>query len=213
MRKTGVSSKKSEAEELAALCAQARAELTRAGSVLHDSIGPLLTAAGFKLQLARMDVPDAAGPIDEALQVLDKAMDQIRTLSQKLNPSPAHRGGLKNALLLLAEKHSQSGERNVAVVYSSKVSVPVEIAAALHEAAASVVEEAARRQAARIDISVKGARGIQMRITDDGRTSGGTRALSVARRLAHEAGLGLVVSTGKSTIVSIRYAIRRSTRR
>jgi two-component system NarL family sensor kinase len=213
MRKTGVSSKKSEAEELAALCAQARAELTRAGSVLHDSIGPLLTAAGFKLQLARMDVPDAAGPIDEALQVLDKAMDQIRTLSQKLNPSPAHRGGLKNALLLLAEKHSQSGARNVAVVYSSKVSVPVEIAAALYEAASSVVEEAARRQAARIDISVKGARGIQMRITDDGRTSGRTRALSVARRLAHEAGLGLVVSTGKSTIVSIRYAIRRSTRR
>jgi len=77
----------------------------------------------------------------------------------------------------------------------------------------SKVEEAARRQAARIDISVKGARGIQMRITDDGRTSGRTRALSVARRLAHEAGLGLVVSTGKSTIVSIRYAIRRSTRR
>ncbi len=200
--------KKTEAEELAALCAHARAELTRAGQSLHDDIGPLLTAAGFRLQLARMDVPDAAAPINEALQILDKAMDQVRSLSQKLNPSPAHRGGLKNALLQLAEQHG-----NVAVVYSATAQVPVEIAAALHEAASAAVAEAVRHQATRIDISVTDSRGIRVRISDDGRTPGRLRTLSIAQRLARQAGLALVISTGKSTIVSISYAVRRSTRR
>jgi signal transduction histidine kinase len=201
-------STKTEADDLAALCAQARAELTKAGKALHDDVGPLLTAAGFRLQLARMDVPDAANPINEALQILDKAMDQVRALSQKLHPSPAHRGGLKNALLQLAEQHE-----GIALVYSATTNVPVEIAAALHEAASAAVAEAARQGAERIDISVKGASGIRIRISDNGRTSGRTRALSIVQRIAREAGIVVEISTGKSTIVSISYAARRSASR
>jgi signal transduction histidine kinase len=140
-------------------------------------------------------------------------MDQVRSLSQKLNPSPAHRGGLKNALLQLAEQYSDSDERNVAVMYSATAKVPVEIAAALHEAASAVVAEGARQGAARINISVKGTSGIRLRISDDGRPSGRVRSLSIAQRLAREAGLVVQISTGKSTIVSISYAVRRSTRR
>jgi signal transduction histidine kinase len=200
--------RKSEAEALATLCAQASAELTKAGKALHDDVGPLLTAAGLRLQLARMDAPDAAGPINEALQILDKAMDQVRALSQKLHPSPTYRGGLKNALLQLAEQ--QAG---ISVIYSATAKVPVEIAAALYEATSAAVSEAARHGAARIDVSVKGTSGVRIRISDDGRTSGRTRALSIARRLAREAGIIVEISTGKSTIVSISYAVRRSARR
>jgi signal transduction histidine kinase len=208
-----LNSKVSEAEELAALCAHARAELTKAGKSLHDNIGPLLTAAGFRLQLARMDVPDAAHPINEALQILDKAMDQVRTLSQKLHPSPAHRGGLKNALLQVAERYGHSSGREIVVSYAATAKIPAEIAAALHEAASAAVAEAVRHRAARIEISVKGTKGIQLRISDNGRTSGRSRTLSVTERLARQAGLAFVISTGKSTIVSISYAARRIARR
>jgi signal transduction histidine kinase len=200
--------KRNEADELAALCAQARAELTKAGQAMHDDVGPLLTSAGFRLQLARMDVPEAATAINEALQILDQAMDQVRALSQKLNPSPAHRGGLKHALLQLAEL-----DGTVTVVYSATAKVPVEIAAALYEAASAAVAEAVRQGAARIDISVRGNRGIRVRISDDGRPSGRVRSLSVVQRLAQEAGIVVQTVTGKSTIVSISYAVRRSTRR
>jgi len=133
-RRLALAVKRNEADELAALCAQARAELTKAGQAMHDDVGPLLTSAGFRLQLARMDVPEAATAINEALQILDQAMDQVRALSQKLNPSPAHRGGLKHALLQLAEL-----DGTVTVVYSATAKVPVEIAAALYEAASAAV--------------------------------------------------------------------------
>jgi signal transduction histidine kinase len=149
-----------------------------------------------------MDVPEAATAINEALQILDQAMDQVRALSQKLNPSPAHRGGLKHALLQLAEL-----DGTVTVVYSATAKVPVEIAAALYEAASAAVAEAVRQGAAR------GNRGIRVRISDDGRPSGRVRSLSVVQRLAQEAGIVVQTVTGKSTIVSISYAVRRSTRR
>jgi signal transduction histidine kinase len=212
MAKSGLPPKKSETEELAAMCARARGLLMDAGSSLHNHIGPLLAAAGLRLQLLRMDVPDAATQVNEVLQILDQAVERVRSLSQELSPSPALRGGLKNALLRLAEQHSEPGGRHAAVNYSATALLPIEAAAALHEAASAAVAEAARHGASRIDISAKGAKDVRIRITDDGRTQGRARALSIAQRLARESGLELEISTGKSTIVSIRYAVRRAPR-
>ena len=59
-----------------------------AGQALHDEIGPLLSAAGLRLQLLRMDFPETADRINEITQTLDEAIDQIRALSQELKPSP-----------------------------------------------------------------------------------------------------------------------------
>jgi signal transduction histidine kinase len=59
----------------------------RAGRILHDDVGPLLSASGLRLQLLKMDHPDASAPVDEVLAILDDAMERVRALSQELAPS------------------------------------------------------------------------------------------------------------------------------
>jgi signal transduction histidine kinase len=65
-----------------------------AGKTLHDDIGPLLSAAGLRLELLRMDFPDTTDRVREVTQTLDDALDRIRALSQDLRPfSPKLRSG------------------------------------------------------------------------------------------------------------------------
>jgi signal transduction histidine kinase len=64
------------------------ADPQRAGRMLHDEVGPLLAASGLRLQLLKMDFPDASAHVDEVLAILDDAMERVRALSQELAPSP-----------------------------------------------------------------------------------------------------------------------------
>jgi len=63
-------------------------KLRRAGKALHDDVGPLLVSVGLRLQLLRMDHPQAAEQINELLVTLDDAMERVRSLSRELSPSP-----------------------------------------------------------------------------------------------------------------------------
>jgi signal transduction histidine kinase len=63
-------------------------KLEHAGKVLHDDIGPLLSGAGLRLQLLRMDYPETAESVREVTETLDQAIDRVRALSQELKPSP-----------------------------------------------------------------------------------------------------------------------------
>ncbi len=60
-------------------------QLDRAGKLLHDDIGPLLSAAGLKLQLIAMDFPDAAPLVRDVTATLDLAIDRVRALSRELH--------------------------------------------------------------------------------------------------------------------------------
>jgi signal transduction histidine kinase len=59
-------------------------KLERAGKILHDDVGPLLSAAGLRLQLIKMDFPETADRVREVTQVLDDAIDRVRAVSQEL---------------------------------------------------------------------------------------------------------------------------------
>ncbi len=61
-------------------------KLERAGKILHDEVGPLLSAAGLRLQLIKMDHPETAELVREVTQALDEAIDRVRALSQELRP-------------------------------------------------------------------------------------------------------------------------------
>jgi signal transduction histidine kinase len=196
---------------VAALYVQARSTLVRAGRALHDHVGSSLSAAGVQLQLLRMDVPAAQARIDATLQILEETLNRIRNLGDDLCPSPAYRGGLKQALLQLAGNHG-STRCQVDVTYSAAAAVPAEIAAAIYEAASAAVDQAVQQGAARMSITVRGTGPLVLRIADDGRKAGRARALSAIRALAREQGLVFECTTGKSTIVSIRYAVRRPAR-
>lgn len=202
---------KTEAEEIAALYVQARSTLVRAGRALHDQVGSSLSAAGVQLQLLRMDVPAAQARIDETLGVLEQTLGQVRDLSQQLCPSPAYRGGLKQALLRLADQYAGPA-CGIDVQYTSTVVVPAEIAAALADAAGVAVERALLKGARRVSVTVKGTGRLDLTIADDGRKAGRARALSAVRTIAGAQGLAFECTTGRGTIVSIRYAIRRTSR-
>jgi nitrate/nitrite-specific signal transduction histidine kinase len=202
---------KNDLEQVASLYVQARAALIRAGRTLHDHVGSSLSAAGVQLQLLRMDVPAAQARVDETLRILEESLDRIRDLCNDLCPSPSYRGGLKQALLRLADQYGSNGCQ-VVVEYSATAAVPAEIAAALYEAGCAVVEQARQKGAARVSITVRGTAPLVLRIADNGRKSGRVRALSAIRTLAHAQGLAFECTTGKSTIVSIRYAVRRTPR-
>lgn len=206
---------KTEAERIAALYVQSRTALVQAGRILHDHVGSSLSAAGVQLQLLRADVPAAQAALDETLQILEQTLDRIRRLSNDLCPSPAHRGALKQALLGLSRQNGSLAESKaceVAVEYSATAAVPAEIAAALYEAAHAAVELALHQGATRVTVTVRGSGSMVLRIADNGRKSGRTGALSAIRTIAREQGLAFECTTGKSTIVSIRYAIRRAPR-
>lgn len=63
-------------------------KIERAGRALHDEIGPLLSAAGLRLQLLRMDFPETSDRVREVTESLDGVIDRVRALGQELRPSP-----------------------------------------------------------------------------------------------------------------------------
>jgi signal transduction histidine kinase len=76
--------------------AESAAKLQRAGKLLHDEIGPLLSAAGLRLQLIAMDHPEAAPLVRDVTETLDKAIDSVRALSHELSPAPRYRRRVKS---------------------------------------------------------------------------------------------------------------------
>jgi signal transduction histidine kinase len=202
---------KSCADDLAQACVQAQAELRRAGRALHDEIGALLAVAGVRLQLLRMDVPDLAERTEELGEVLDRAMEAVRVLSQDLDPSPVRRLGLKNALLGLAKRHSEARRRQVTVRSTISSALPPEVAEVIYQAAShAVMAAAARPDVTRIRITAAGARGVTVRVADNGSKPRPHSSLAMAAMLARQSGLSFETSTRRGTIVSIRYALQRS---
>jgi signal transduction histidine kinase len=159
-----------------------------------------------------MDVPDLAERTLELGEVLDRAMEAVRTLSQDLDSSPVRRLGLKNALLGLAKRHS-GARRQVTVRFSVSGTLPPEVAEVIYQAASqAVIAAAGRADVTRIRISATGARIVTVRVADNGKT-GPDSSLAMAAMLARHAGLSFETATGKGTIVSIRHAIRRTSGR
>src|SRR6202022_3395071 len=143
-----------DAERLAMLCHLLGSKLRGAPRQLHDEVGPLLSAAGLRLQLLRSDVPDAGAGVDEVTRILEQAIQRIRAVSRDLHPSPADQVGLKNALFRLAEQNPW-----LSVSYSATAPLLSGEAAPLYQAAMEAASEALRARASQVRISVSGRAG------------------------------------------------------
>jgi len=197
-------------DALAAACVQARMQLRRASRSLHDDVGGLLAVAGLELQLLRMDLPEFAERSANLRGALDGVMQHVRRLSRELDPTPACRTGLKNALLDLAEEYVAVLRGGVQVRYSATAVLPPDAADALYVAVAATIASAAAGGATRVVISVTGSKGVTVRVVHDGDALKARRVVEDTARLARAANLDFDVETKKSTIVLIRYALRRS---
>jgi signal transduction histidine kinase len=203
--------KRAMADMLTEALAGSQWERRQAGRALHDEVGPLLTAAGLRLQLLRMDFPEAAGHLNEVMQTLDDAMEQVRALSQRLSPSPVHRIGLKNALEQLVDSHREKFSGKFLFGFTSPVRPPIDSAVAIYDLAAAAIGDAIEHaEASRIEISVRGAKRLSVRVKDNGHTHGAGKDLILAARVARHANVTLEVAAGKGTIVWIHHDLRRS---
>ena len=190
----------SDAEELASMCVAAQQRLSRAGRALHDEAGGLLAAAGLRLQLMEEDYPAAAARLREVSAILEQAMRSVRAVSHDLSPSPVYRVGLKRSLERLEVK----------LDYSATAAISPETVESIYYAAAAALDAARNSGAEFVNVRVTGAKGLTVRIEDDGTAKGRARALGPARLLARSSGLGFEITTGKRTIVLIRSnALRR----
>jgi signal transduction histidine kinase len=202
-----------EAQRLAEDLFDARSTLRGAGRALHDQVGPLLSAAGIRLALLRSDRPEAASEIEPALRALEEAMEAVRGLSRSLSPPPSANLGLKKALWSLVEEQRESFAGSIRFAYTASTVPSDEAIVAVYETASAVLALAASdRTATRLAVSVRGARKLTVAIASNGKARWSRAELAALSRRARPAGI-VLASTKRGTIVSIRYASRRSARR
>src|SRR5579864_5517769 len=82
------------------------AALAGVARLLHDDVSQVLSAVGLQLDAMRMDFRNEAPGIEERAaeiqNMLEQVIDQLRDISNELNPSVVERAGLQFALDRLA---------------------------------------------------------------------------------------------------------------
>ncbi len=192
----------------------------KAGQVLHDEIGQILSAVGLHLDVLRMDLdeqlPEAAHRIREIQALLEKAFEQVRGLSYDLNPNRAERAGLATALHRLVGECRGSSRMKIRLLCDASTRVSGPAATAMYQIAECALSNALRHsRASKIEIFVRPARGggAVLEIRDDGCGFDPVRmaanpaglGLPLMQCFADRAGLNLNVESapGKGTIVRV----------
>lgn len=127
-------------------------ELDSVARVLHESVGQLLTVAGLQLDVLRQEfsgqVPDLARRAGEIQQLLERAVEEVRRLSYRLNPDMVQRSGLRYAMDALVGKLRESSGATIRLLMDANVRVPSPVAVALHQISEQAIENAIRHSKA-----------------------------------------------------------------
>src|SRR5271167_3164975 len=132
--------------------------------VLHDDVSQVLSAVGLQLDAMRMDFRDQAPGLDdrasEIQTMLEQVIEQLRDISNELNPSIVERAGLQFALDRLAGKVRKNFTGSVRLHFDPDARVPTAIANIFYKIAECALDNAiARPRCSAIDIHVKRAQG------------------------------------------------------
>ncbi len=90
-------------------------ERRRISHELHDGLGQLLSTAKLNISVLEEVLPPNEKHLQNALSLLDNAIDEVRTISHNMMPSVLIRLGLISALRELARKISDSNKVEVKV--------------------------------------------------------------------------------------------------
>ncbi len=197
----------SAAEMLAALMNSQELALARLSRILHDEIGQVLSAAGLRLDVLRMDlaakVPEIEAGTREIQQLLEKAIVQVRSLSYELNPAIVERAGLQFALERLVGRRRDSFEGSIRLLYDPALRPPVEIASALYKIAEQALDNAIRHSgSSQIEVVVKLT---QKTITLEVRDRGAGFAVEETARRGR--GVGLVLMSHYASRAGLELSI------
>ena len=169
---------------------QRDAALVGVSRLLHDEVSQVLSAVGLQLDALRMDFRDQAPAIDgraaEIQTMLEQVIEQLRDISNELNPSIVERAGLQFALDRMAGKVRKNFSGSLRLHFDSAARVPTAIATAFYKIAECAVENAmAQARCSVIEIQLKRSAGdFVLEVRDNaGRDSGENGALSLPRLL------------------------------
>jgi two-component system, NarL family, sensor histidine kinase NreB len=148
------------AEMLFAALNEHEATLARVSRQLHDEVSQVLSAVGLQLDAMRMDFGDAApGVAQRAAEIqgmLEQVIDQLRDLSNELNPSIVERAGLHFALDRLAGKAQKTFKGTLRLHFDSATQVPTALAKTFYKIAECALETSLERpECSLIDIQVR----------------------------------------------------------
>lgn len=160
---------------------------------LHDEIGPVLTTVNLTLEAVRARVgPDVAERLDESRRVVDRAIEQVRSLSLDLRPASLDLLGLEPALRSYLAR--QAAHAGLALAFTSSLGAR-RLPPALETVCFRVVQEAATNvlrhaRATRLQVDLRRS-GAEVRVTirDDG---AGFDVAAARERVLRGEGFGLV---------------------
>ena len=216
-------------EALVSLANSREAEMARVARVLHDDVGPILSAAGLQLDALRMDfreqAPEVSARTAEIQKLLERAIDRVRDLSYELNPATVDRAGLHFALEHLSRRVRASFPGAIHLSYDPSVRPPPAVAKCIFQIVECALDNAVRHSGAtKIDLIARHSReSIIAEVADNGRgfpfndSAVASKGLGLAfmRMHARLGGLHLTIDshTGKGTIVRVSYTAPGSSAR
>jgi signal transduction histidine kinase len=150
------------------------AVLARVSRLLHDDVSQILSAVGLQLDAMRMDFREQAPAVDgratEIQELLEQAIEQLRDISNELNPSIVERAGLQFALDRLAGIIRAKFIGTLRLHFDASLRVPTILAKAFYKMTECALETAmAAPGCSLIDIYLKRSQGeYVLEITDNG---------------------------------------------
>jgi signal transduction histidine kinase len=152
------------AQKLFAAINEHEAVLARVSRLLHDDVSQILSAVGLQLDALRMDFHGQAPALDqravEIQELLEQAIEQLRDISNELNPSIVERAGLQFALDRLAGKVRSQFSGTLRLHLDASLRVPTILAKAFYKITECALETAmAAPDCSLIDIYVKRSHG------------------------------------------------------
>jgi signal transduction histidine kinase len=140
------------------------AALAGVARLLHDDVSQVLSAVGLQLDAMRMDFREQAPGIDdraaEIQTMLEQVIEQLRDISNELNPSVVERAGLQFALDRLAGKVRKTFPGTLRLHFDSAAHVPTAIATTFYKIAECALDNAmARPRCSLIEIHLKRSQG------------------------------------------------------
>ena len=163
------------AETLVAAIHENEAVLARVARLLHDDVSQVLSAVGLQLDAMRMDFREQTPGLDERAaeiqSMLEQAIEQLRDISNELNPSIVERAGLQFAMERMAGKVRKSFDGSLRLHFDPAVHIPTALATTFYKIAECAVDNAlARPGCALIEVKLKRLQGeFILEVRDNGR--------------------------------------------
>lgn len=165
------------------------AEAARLGHILHDEIGQLLTAAGFRLEALRRSAGAHTEEILSIQNLFEQVIVHIRELSHSLPSSLVQRIGLTFALERMIAEHRKASQITIRSMLDARAHVSPASAQAMFRIASCALDNALRHSnASLIEVMLRpSAKGALLDIRDNG------TGFDVAEMRKAQRGIGLLL--------------------